>query len=110
MDLLSHVLNLFFGQGDLESVVTSSDRLEIPLFLLDSDGTHSVFDDRKECQSGKDIDARCDQGLMTFLLKFLFADETVVLDEERVSLGDVAGTVAGLRSERDLIMDAVDEA
>lgn len=110
MDLLSHVLNLIFGQGDLERVVTRSDRLEIPLFLLDSDGTHSVFDDRKECQSGKDIDARCDQGLMTFLLEFLFANDTVVLNEERVSLADVAGTVARLSSKRDLIMDAVDEA
>ena len=47
---------------------------------------------------------------MTFLLKLSFANDTVVLDEERVGVLDAASSIARLRPERDLIMDSVDKA
>ena len=47
---------------------------------------------------------------MTFLLKLSFANDTVVLDEERVGVLDAASSIARLRPKRDLIMDSVDKA
>ena len=47
----SHSLYLFYTEVELHSVVTSSDRLQIPHAFLDSDRANTIPDDCKEDQA-----------------------------------------------------------
>lgn len=108
VNIVAHLLNLVVAELDFEGVVGGCHGLQIPLTLLDADGSLAVTDDTEESERGEDIDAGGHQGLVALNFELVIVNFAVVLDEQRVLVRDVAAR--STVSERDVAMEVMEQA